>query len=235
MAMGLSNQPLPNGNRVAVITNAGGPGVMATDALETLGLKMARFEPETIAYLRANLLPMAAVNNPIDVIASGGPEAYGAAVEASLRDPNVDAVIVIFVPPILVDHKAVINTVIERVKKYPEWQNRVRLPDGIAERYCRNRGFYRQWYPSLRVPRGRGQGNGGDGTISRHKGETAGERHLYSQSINAKVRNIIDRLKGQKVILGQDALDILIAYGIKVPGRMRAVSEADMRSHLGKH
>ena len=135
-AMAFTHQPLLKGDRIAVITNAGGPGILATDAVEMLGLKMATFDPETIKYLRANLLPMAAVNNPIDVIASGGPDAYAAAMEAVLTDKNVDGVICIFVPPILVDSNAVLGAIADKIKKHGN--NKTVLaclmgsPDGVA-------------------------------------------------------------------------------------------------------
>lgn len=231
MAMGLSNQPLPKGDRVAVITNAGGPGVMATDALETLGLKMARFEPETIAYLKANLLPMAAVTNPIDVIASGGPDAYGAAVEASLKDPNVDAVIVIFVPPILVDHKAVINNVIDRVKKYQNGKTVFSCLMGSPSGIAGTEDLIANGIPVYAFPEGAARGMAAMVQYRAIKERQHTKAPVFSVD-KSNVKNIINKLKAQKVILGQDALDILNSYGIKVPGAMRAVTESEIDSAL---
>lgn len=233
MAMGLSNQPLPRGNRVAVITNAGGPGVMATDALETSGLTMARFEPETIAYLRANLLPMAAVTNPIDVIASGGPDAYGAAVEASLKDPNVDAVIVIFVPPILVDHKAVINTIIDRVKKYQNGKTVLSCLMGSPSGIAGTDDLITNGIPVYAFPEGAARGMAAMVQYRAIKERPQAKAPVFAVD-KMGVRNTLNKLKGQKVILGQGALDILSAYGIKVPGAMRVVNGAEIEIALKK-
>ena len=233
MAMGLSNQPLPKGNRIAVITNAGGPGVMATDALEMLGLKMARFESETIAFLRANLLPMAAVTNPIDVIASGGPDAYGAAVEASLKDPNVDAVIVIFVPPILVDHKAVINNVIDKVKKYQNGKTVLSCLMGSPSGIAGTEDFIANGIPVYAFPEGAARG-----LAAMAQYRTIKERPSVTPPVfqvdKSGVRAIIKRLNIPKVILGQDALEILKCYGIGIPGTVRAATELEIDKGLAK-
>jgi len=118
VALALSNQDLPKGDRIAIITNAGGPGILAADAIESLGMQMAVFENKTLKHLRDNLPEVAAVNNPVDVIASGGPDSYREAMDAVLSDKNVDAVIVIFVPPIVVDHRAVIEAIVEMIEKH---------------------------------------------------------------------------------------------------------------------
>jgi acetyl coenzyme A synthetase (ADP forming)-like protein len=97
-ARALAWQPLPEGDRVAVLTNAGGPAVLAVDAIEAVGLRVAPLTEETRAYLRPRLLAAASVQNPIDVLAGAGPGTYAVALDALLSDPTVDAVIVIAVP-----------------------------------------------------------------------------------------------------------------------------------------
>lgn len=91
--------PLPQGRRVAVLTNAGGPGVTAVDALETHGLTLARLQPETEATLRAALPPAASVHNPVDMLAGASPQDYAACLRALLDDPGVDSILVIVPPP----------------------------------------------------------------------------------------------------------------------------------------
>lgn len=91
--------PLPQGRRVAVLTNAGGPGVTAVDALETHGLCLARLQPETEATLRAALPPAASVHNPVDMLAGASPQDYATCLRALLDDPGVDSVLVIVPPP----------------------------------------------------------------------------------------------------------------------------------------
>ncbi len=94
----LANQPVPSGRRVGVVTNAGGPGILAADAMESLGLVL----PELSAGLRetigAKLAAEASTHNPVDLIASGGPDAYEHAVSALLESGEVDSVMAIYVP-----------------------------------------------------------------------------------------------------------------------------------------
>lgn len=98
-AMVFSRCPLPGGPRVAVLTNAGGPGILAADALDMKGLVIATLLDETQRKLRAILPREAAVGNPVDMIASAGPEQYGACLDLLLADPNVDAVVPVVVSP----------------------------------------------------------------------------------------------------------------------------------------
>ena len=91
--------PMPEGNRVAVLTNAGGPGVTAADALESRGLKMADFSPETISGLREILPPAASLQNPVDMLASAGPIQFADCLKVLLADPGTDSVMVIYPTP----------------------------------------------------------------------------------------------------------------------------------------
>jgi acetyltransferase len=97
-ARALAWQPLPTGNRVAVLTNAGGPAILAIDALEAAGLQLAPLTDETCNYLKKRLPKVASVNNPVDVLAGSGPGLYAVALDALLSDPTVDAALVIQAP-----------------------------------------------------------------------------------------------------------------------------------------
>jgi acetyl coenzyme A synthetase (ADP forming)-like protein len=97
-AMAFSGQPLPRGDRVAIITNAGGPGVMAADAVERSGLKLAKLDGRAVDRLKSELPPTASTFNPIDVLGDADPKRYAAAVGASQHDDCVDATIVILTP-----------------------------------------------------------------------------------------------------------------------------------------
>ena len=90
---------LPPGNKVAVLTNAGGPGVTAADALEARGLSMAALSSETTAALQVILPSAASTHNPVDMLASATPEQFAACLEALLQDPGVDSVMVIYPTP----------------------------------------------------------------------------------------------------------------------------------------
>jgi acetyl coenzyme A synthetase (ADP forming)-like protein len=94
----LANQPLPPGRRVAVVTNAGGPGILAADACEAKGLTLSHLSESTMKQLRAFLPPASSVHNPIDMIASSSADDYRRALELVLKDEAVDAVLVLYIP-----------------------------------------------------------------------------------------------------------------------------------------
>jgi acyl-CoA synthetase (NDP forming) len=98
LATALAMQPLPKGDRVAIITNAGGPGIMAADAVEQAGLTVASLRADIADELRGKLPAAASVGNPIDVLGDADPTRYAMALEAAQADPNVDAVLVILTP-----------------------------------------------------------------------------------------------------------------------------------------
>lgn len=97
-ARALAWQPLPRGKRVAVLTNAGGPAILAVDALEEAGLRLAELTDETRKYLKSRLPAAASIRNPVDVLAGSGPGTYAVALDALLTDETVDAVVVIQAP-----------------------------------------------------------------------------------------------------------------------------------------
>ncbi|MEI6972072.1 MAG: acetate--CoA ligase family protein, partial [bacterium] len=97
-ATAFAMQPLPKGDHVAIITNAGGPGIMAADAVERLGMKVETLGSGTATALRKKLPAAASVGNPIDVLGDADPGRYLMAVEAALEDESIDAIIVILTP-----------------------------------------------------------------------------------------------------------------------------------------
>ncbi len=101
VAMVLANQPLPRGSRIGIVTNAGGPAIMASDACESHGLELPSLSDATVAELRSFLPAEASVKNPVDMIASATPASFERAVRLIMADPNVDAVLAIYVPPIV--------------------------------------------------------------------------------------------------------------------------------------
>jgi acetate---CoA ligase (ADP-forming) len=97
----LATQPVPRGPRVAVVTNAGGPGILLADACEARGLMLPELSAETLEKLRSFLPAAAGLKNPIDMIASASPDQYARTIEAVGADPAVDSVVVIYVPPLV--------------------------------------------------------------------------------------------------------------------------------------
>ena len=97
-ASALAMQPLPKGKRVAIITNAGGPGIMAADAVEHSGLQVAGLDKDLMDALAKKLPDAASVANPIDVLGDAQADRYADAVAAAQQDPNVDAIVVLLTP-----------------------------------------------------------------------------------------------------------------------------------------
>jgi acetyltransferase len=110
----LAKQPRPKGPRLAVVTNAGGPGVLATDALVRAGGALAELSHESAEALDAFLPPHWSHGNPIDVLGDAGPERYARAVEVAARDPGNDGLLVILTPQAMTDPTATA----ERLRPY---------------------------------------------------------------------------------------------------------------------
>ena len=119
-AMAFARQPLPKGKRVAIVTDAGGPAIMCTDFLIENGMEIATLSEATVASMRGWAPPEASLRNPVDLIASAGAAEYRKAVQAVLRDEGVDAVIVIYVPPIVTEEVAVASAIVEAARGSPK-------------------------------------------------------------------------------------------------------------------
>jgi len=97
----MAHQPLPVGRRVAVVSNGGGPGILAADALAARGLEVPELSPATQAALAVHTSPDAGLRNPVDLVAAASAETFTHAVRILLADPDLDAVVVLFVPPLV--------------------------------------------------------------------------------------------------------------------------------------
>lgn len=117
-SVAFARQPLPKREGVAIVTNAGGPGIMATDALERAGLSLASLTQETMDTLRANLPGAASVLNPIDVLGDARADRYGMAIETALKDPNVGGLIVVLTPQVMTQIEETARSLGEAAKKY---------------------------------------------------------------------------------------------------------------------
>ncbi|MBN1509962.1 MAG: acetate--CoA ligase family protein [Sedimentisphaerales bacterium] len=116
-AQAFANQPLPKGPRVAVITNAGGPGIMAADAIEQKGLTFSKLEEETRKKLTEGLPPAANIYNPVDVLGDALADRYEFALDIVLDDPNVDSAIVLLTPQAMTQAKETAEAVVRIAAK----------------------------------------------------------------------------------------------------------------------
>lgn len=109
----LAHQPLPAGPRVAVLSNAGGPAILAADGCEAQGLELSTLSDASIAGLRRLLPPAASVGNPVDMVASATPDQYRQATKLLLADEQVDSLLVIFIPPLVTKPDEVARAIVD--------------------------------------------------------------------------------------------------------------------------
>ena len=139
LAMAFSGGRMPRSRRTAVVTNSGGPGILAADALERYAVELPELAPETVARLKPLFPEEASLRNPLDMIASATPPGYRAALAALLDDPNVDSALAIFVPPLGIRQADVAEAIASVAGSHPEkpvlavLMGREGLPQGKAE------------------------------------------------------------------------------------------------------
>lgn len=126
---GFENFPLPRGNKIAVVTNAGGPAILAVDTLEHQGLALTTFSDETKNLLREIVHPEGSVENPVDLLPAASAEVYKRAIEIIIDDENVDGVISIFVQPVMVEPFDVVEAVYSIHSEKPVLQVDMPLPE----------------------------------------------------------------------------------------------------------
>lgn len=115
-ARALADCPLPRGKNMAILTNAGGPGVIAADSLETNGLHLAQLSESTLKALTTYLPPAASMHNPVDMLASASPDAYATCLKLLLADEHVDGALVILPPPPMFTAESVADSLIPLIR-----------------------------------------------------------------------------------------------------------------------
>ncbi len=216
LAMAFSHQPIPRGNRVAIVTNAGGPGIIIADACEANGLEVAELSEQTRARLAEHFPEEASLTNPVDMIASANPQSYRVAVEAVLRDPGIDAVIATFVPPLGVRQEDVAEAIVSVVEQQTEkpvlavLMGREGLPQGLAE-------LQRAGIPGYRFPESAARALGAMFRYRQWLDRPAGK--LLETGVDAaRVREIVRAARdaGRRRLTEGQAMEVLAAYGIPV-------------------
>jgi acetyltransferase len=128
-AKGFEDFPAPKGNRIAVVTNAGGPAILTVDTLEKNNLALADLNIETKLNLKDFVHPEGSINNPVDLLPGGTAEQFKAVNEILARDKNVDAIISVFVEPIMVKALPVIEAINDIKSEKPIFQVVMPLPE----------------------------------------------------------------------------------------------------------
>ena len=230
-ARALADQPLPAGHDVAVIANAGGPGIMAADAIERQGLALARLTEETRSRLAAELPNAANISNPIDVLGDALAARYEFALRAALADPNVHAALAILSPHAMTECNATAEAVVRAAGQRPDkpvlacflGASRVAEAIGILRR-----GHIPQYdCPESAVAALKTMAN-------YHRWRTRPKRVVRLFPVNRrKVEQIIDRQlrRGQRDIGEMESKDILEAYGFLTP-RGSVATSAEQAANL---
>ncbi|RKD97196.1 acetate--CoA ligase family protein [Halopiger aswanensis] len=214
-ARALSGLPEPDSDGVAVITNAGGPGVLTTDAVGDSSLEMADFTDETIDKLAEAMPDEANVYNPIDAIGDADVERFGEALEIALADPNVGSAVVVAAPTAVLEYDGLAETVIEKRDEY-EKPVVTSLMGGAraraAEEVLREFGIPNYFDPSRAVA-------GLDG-LARY-------RDVRERTVDEPAQFDVDRERAREILeraadrddnrLGVESMDLLEAYGIPTP------------------
>jgi acetyltransferase len=214
LAMAFANQPLPAGNRVAIVTNAGGPGIIAADACEAAGLHVVPLGPATEDKLRSRLPEEASVKNPVDLIASATPENYEFALNCVFDDPDVDAAIAAFVPPLGIQTRDVAAAIVRVNERHPEkpllavLMGRQGLPAGLAE-------LHEARIPAYIFPESAARALAAMWRFRQTSERPAG-RFVSFETDDATVSRIVTSTleAGQRKLSEPDALRVLEAYGI---------------------
>lgn len=128
-AKGFENFPIPKGNKIAVVTNAGGPGILCVDSLEKQNLTLANFSDETKRKLREIVHPEGSVENPVDLLPGGNKDSFKSVIEIVCADESVDAVISLFVEPVMVEPFSVVENISSIVNEKPVIQAVLPLPE----------------------------------------------------------------------------------------------------------
>ena len=227
-AVALASQPPARGNRIGIVTNTGGPGIIVTDEVMEGGCELPDLEHERQKALKAKLFPEASVSNPVDVLATAGPEHYKAAVEAFLEDPNIDIAVVSFITPFFVDTEGVAREIAALAVKAtkpilpvvmtnkPGWEGTLAI-------------FRKANLPVFDLP----EVGGRVAVVFARHAELMARPEDRSVDIKDKSRDKAEaalasaRKKGDAYVTQAEAFEVLKAYGIPIAACRAAASSKD--------
>jgi acetyl coenzyme A synthetase (ADP forming)-like protein len=229
LASAFTDRPLPKGRRTVVLTNGGGPGILATDALSAHGLDVVDLKPETLAQLQPMFAEEASIRNPIDMIASANPPGYRAAMNILLEDDTIDNVLTIFVPPLGVKQEEVAEAIGKAAEAHPDkpvravLMGRSALPAGRAQ-------LHRVNVPSFIFPESAALALSILCRQSEHMSRPYVPPPIFDVD-RERAAAILDRAaaSGVEKLDELDALELLESYGIKTArGRLARSAEEAM-------
>jgi acetate---CoA ligase (ADP-forming) len=215
-ALAFSTQPLPQGNRVAIVTNAGGLGIMTTDAAVRYGLEIAEFSEETVAGLKAGLPAAANIHNPVDVLGDAREDRYRTALEGVLADANVDGVIVISTPQLMTNLAAIAATVAEVTPAYHKPTLVCQMALGEIEETLAI--WSKAKLPHYHFPEEAARGLGAMARYAANIHRDRYEVKTFGDVDRDRVKEVLQRVKaaGRQFVLEPEAHEIFRAYGFPV-------------------
>ncbi len=216
MALALGYQPLLKNDRIVIVTNAGGPGILATDALERSGMNLARLEIETIQALEQYLPDAASAANPVDVLGDARADRYHFALEKVAVDPNVDGILVVLTPQAMTEIDDTARAVGELSQKIDKpvlacFMGEAKVEPGI-------RILKEYDVPNYSFPE---RASLAFQAMSQYREIQQRLDPVYEtfEVDNSAVKKVLDTAKadGRYAIGDSEAWDILKAYGLKIP------------------
>jgi acetyltransferase len=216
MALGLGYQPLLRGDRIAIITNAGGPGILATDALERAGLTLARFKAETTRVLQQHLPEAASAANPVDLLGDALANRYRFALKVVASDPNVDGLLAVLTPQAMTEIEETakaVGTTADEVHKpvLGCFMGKARVAAGID--ILMAHGVPNYSFPERAVLAFRAM------VDYQHLRARPLPEFVTFDADRTTTRRVIDRVRGEgRVSIGDaEARAIIQAYGLRLP------------------
>jgi len=218
-AVAFASQPIPKGNRVGIITNTGGPAVIATDVLVNAGLEIPPLSESAKEILKESLFPEAAVGNPTDVLATAKPEHFRAAMDVMMDEEQIDSVFINFVTPFYVDTVGI-------AKEIAEVSKQRRKPI-----VCNLMTDRRQWtevvqilkdgdVPNYSLPGVAAKALAALARYSELRSRDIGEARRFDDVERDRAAGILQGAKdaGRQFLTATEAYELLAAYGIPVAG-----------------
>ena len=220
-AMAFSSQPIPGGNRVGIITNTGGPAVIATDVLVSCGLDVPKISEKSINALRTTQLPEASLENPIDVVATAGGSHFRGALDVLMAEEGVDSVFINFVTAPFTDTHEVARQIAEVNKQARKPIVCNFMTDLSQERYQITMRILKDGgVPFYANPSDAAKALGALHKFGQLKRRDIGQPTQFPGIDKEKAVSIIDqaRKEGRSVLSATDVYTVFEAYGIPVAG-----------------
>jgi acetyl coenzyme A synthetase (ADP forming)-like protein len=232
-ALAFGYLPPLRGDRIAIVTNAGGPGILATDALERAGMTLARFEPECIRALEKFLPDAASAANPVDVLGDARADRYQFALKQVVADPGVDGVLVILTPQAMTEIEATASVISGVTQE-------VDIPIlacfmGEARIEAGTKVLDRSKIPHFGFPERAAMVYKAMSQYRRYQSEPLPEYETFEVD-RSTVRNVIDKVldDGRVTIGDAEAREILLAYGLRIPDSQLAATAEEAEKIAGE-